>query len=204
MMKKLTALLLALLLLWQGAAMAEFDNEELRRTEGCVVFQHMGGWDTVVRPEWQPYVGQTDDGSLAAYVDYIQLIDLDVTLLRMVVSVMIWDPIVADTLVLKVGGKEYAVHPTCEEAEYDGLYMEDYYFCLTETSLPLLKAIAQQKKDEPIPIDFIYEGKTLLQGSVIIPGDDAARLYDRFIDLGGKKQDLRAVEEYWPCEVRGK
>lgn len=201
MMKKLIALLLAVLMLL-GCASAEFDNEELLRTEGCITFPHMGGWDTVVRPEWQPYVGELDDGTLAAYVDYVQLVDLDVTLLRIVLSVMIWDPMEADAIELTVGGKTYTLHPDCEEAEYDGTYMEDYYVCLTDASLPLLKAIAQQKKDEPIPVTFIYEGQVMHTGSVIIPGDDAARLYDRFIDLGGKKQDLKALDEYWPCEVR--
>lgn len=199
-MKKMIALLLVMLLL-PAAALAEFDNAELERTENCTVFQHFNSWDTVVRPNNQPFIGELADGTLAAYVDYIELINLDATLLRVVVSVMIYDSVQADTLVFTVDGKNYAIRAACEEAEYDGTYMEDYYLCLTDKSLPMLKAIAQQKKDEPIEIAFIYEGETLLEGRVIIPGDDAARLYDRFIDLGGKKQDLKAMDEYWPCEV---
>ena len=80
--------------------------------------------------------------------------------------------------------------------------MEDYAVCLTDTYLPLMKIITQQKKDEPIAVEFLSLGETVFAGEVIIPGQEAAVLYDRFIDLGGKKQELKRLEATWPCTVK--
>lgn len=203
-MKKFLAMLLCLLL---TAACAEspFDVEALRQTENMNIFTPYGSVDTVVRPMNQPYFGQVDapyDGGLIAYVDYITLVDADVTLLRLVVSIEAFDPISADQMRITVGKKTYTFDVTYEQSEYDGLYMEDYAVCLTDASLPLMKAIAQQKKDEPIQVEFLSLGETVFAGMVIIPGAEAAQLYDRYIDLGGKKQELKRLDATWPCTVK--
>ena len=203
-MKKIVALLLCLMM---TAVLAEspFDVAELRRTENMNIFTPYGSVDTVVRPLNQPYLGQADmpaDGGMIAYVDYITLVDADVTLLRLVVSIEAYDPISADQMRLTVGKKTYTFDVTYEQSEYDGLYMEDYTVCLTEASLPLMKAIAQQKKDTPIPVEFLSLGELVFSGSVIIPGQEAAQLYDRYIDLGGKKQELKRLDATWPCTVK--
>ena len=203
-MKKIVALLLCLMM---TAVLAEspFDVAELRRTENMNIFTPYGSVDTVVRPLNQPYLGQADmpaDGGMIAYVDYITLVDADVTLLRLVVSIEAYDPISADQMCLTVGKKTYTFDVTYEQSEYDGLYMEDYTVCLTEASLPLMKAIAQQKKDTPIPVEFLSLGELVFSGSVIIPGQEAAQLYDRYIDLGGKKQELKRLDATWPCTVK--
>ena len=203
-MKKFLAMLLCLLL---TAACAEspFDVEELRRTENMTIFTPYGSVDTVVRPMNQPYFGQEDapyDGGLIAYVDYITLVDADATLLRLVVSIEAFDPISADQMRITVGKKTYTFDVTYEQSEYDGLYMEDYAVCLTDASLPLMKAIAQQKNDAPITVEFLSLGETVFAGAVIIPGAEAAQLYDRYIDLGGKKQELKRLDATWPCTVK--
>lgn len=203
-MKRILAVLLCLLMT-TAFAESPFDVEELRRTENMNVFNPYGSVDTVVRPLNQPYIGQVDapwDGGLIAYVDYITLVDADATLMRLVVSIEAFDPISADQMRLTVGKKTYTFDVTYEQSEYDGLYMEDYTVCLTDVSLPMMKAIAQQKKDAPIPVEFLSLGETVFAGVVIIPGQEAAVLYDRYIDLGGKKQELKRLDATWPCTVK--
>ena len=205
MMKKCAALLLCLLLA-ATMVLAEnvFDVESLRRMENTTTFTHPGTVNTVVRLLNQPYIGQVEevyDGGLLAYVDYITMPDHDATLIRLLVSIEAFEPIAADEMRLTVGGKRYTFTVDYDQSEYDGLYMEDYAVCLTDASLPLLKAVAQQKQDDPIPVEFYSLGETVFAGQVVISGDDAATIYDRFIDLGGKQQSLKALDEVWPCKV---
>ena len=205
MKKWMVALMALLFLLTAALAESPFDVAELRRTENMNVYTPYGTVDTVVRPLNQPYIGQVDapyDGGLIAYVDYITLVDAEVTLLRLVVSIEAFEPITADQMRLTVGKKTYTFDVTYEQSEYDGLYMEDYAVCLTDASLPLMKAIAQQKKDAPIPVEFLSLGEKVFEGKVIIPGQEAAQLYDRYIDLGGKKQELKRLDATWPCVIK--
>lgn len=204
-MKRFLLICLFVMLCMPGA-MAEsvFDTAELQRTENTYTFTHPGTVDTVVRLENQPYWGEVDeiwDGGLCAYVDYVIKPDYDATLIRLFIAAEAFGPIAADELRLTVGSKCYTFAVTYEQSEYDGLYMEDYVVCLTDASLQLLKAIAQQKKDDPIPVELLSLGDVVFSGRVIIPGDDAALLYDRYINLGGKKQNLKKLDEVWPCKV---
>lgn len=203
-MKKLFACLLALVML-VPSALAEFDTAPLKADPELYAMEIPGTVNTAYRPVNQPYIGQVDegyDGELVAYVDYITLVDEGVTLLRLVISSTVYDfPLNAQEVRLTVGGKRYTLTVGHEESEYDGMYMEDYSACLTDASLPLLKAIAQQKKDDPIPVELLSLGDVVFSGLVVIPGEEAAALYDRFIDLGGKKQALKKLDELWPCKV---
>lgn len=203
-MKKLPAFLIALLLM-TSAALAEFDLAPLKSDPDLSVFTQPGTVNTVYRPLNQPFIGQVDEafeGEMVVYADYISLVDEGVTLLRLMVSTVAYDlPLNADQLRMTVGGKRYTITVHHEESEYDGLYMEDFSACLTDASLPLLKAIAQQKNDAPIPVELLSLGDVVFSGLVVIPGEEAAGLYDRFIDLGGKKQELRKLDALWPCEV---
>ncbi len=203
-MKKLPAFLMALLLM-TSAALAEFDLAPLKSDPDLSVFTQPGTVNTVYRPLNQPFIGQVDEafeGEMVVYADYISLVDEGVTLLRLMVSTVAYDlPLNADQLRMTVGGKRYTITVHHEESEYDGLYMEDFSACLTDASLPLLKAIAQQKNDAPIPVELLSLGDVVFSGLVVIPGEEAAGLYDRFIDLGGKKQELRKLDALWPCEV---
>ncbi len=203
-MKKLLVFLLTLML-FVPAASAEFDLSPLKSDPNMMSFPQQGTVNTVYRPMNQPFIGQPDepfDGELVAYVDYITLVDEDMTLLRLTVSTVAYEsPVNAEQLRLTVGGKHYTFPVSREVSEYDGLYMEDHSVCLTDTSLPLLKAIAQQKKDAPIPVTLLCEGETVFSGLVVIPGDEAAKLYDQFVNLGGKKQELKKLDQRWPCQV---
>ena len=202
-MKKLLVLFLVMFL--AAPALAEFDAASLRADESLNIFSQSGTLNTVYRPLNQPFIGQVDEeyeGYLVAYVDYIGLVDLDVTLLRMVISTEVFDlPLNADEARITIGGKSYTFPVTPTEDEYDGLYMEDHSFCLTDASLPLMKAIAQQKHDDPIRVEMLRLGEVVFAGLVVIPGEEAASMYDRFIDLGGKSQGLKKLDEIWPCRI---
>lgn len=203
-MKKLLAFLMALMLL-APSALADFDLSALKVDPNLNAFTRYGTVNTIYRPVNQPYLGQVDEafeGDLIVYVDYITLVDEDVTLLQLTASTTVFDtPLNADQLRLTVGGKRYTFSVSREIAEYDGLYMEDHAACLTDASLPLLKAIAQQKNDAPIPVTLLAGEETVFSGLVVIPGEEAARLYDRFVSLGGKTQELKKLDALWPCRI---
>lgn len=202
-MKKLIALVLALLLCG-SAALAEFDTASLRDMENTTTFTHPGTVNTVTRLLNQPYLAQVDapsEGELSVFVDFITLPDYEVTLLRLLTGTVTYAPLAANEMRITAGGKRYTFTVNYEQSEYDGIYMEDYAVCLTDTSLPLLKAIAQQKTDKPIQVEYLSLGEVVFSAQVIIPGQDAALIYDRFVDYGGKKQDLSWYDAMWPCKV---
>lgn len=202
-MKRLIALVLALLLCG-SAALAEFDTASLREMENATTFTHPGTVNTVTRLLNQPYLAQVDapsEGELSVFVDFITLPDYEVTLLRLLTGTVTYAPLAANEMRITAGGKRYTFTVNYEQSEYDGIYMEDYAVCLTDTSLPLLKAIAQQKTDKPIQVEYLSLGEVVFSAQVIIPGQDAALIYDRFVDYGGKKQDLSWYDAMWPCKV---
>lgn len=202
-MKKLLVFLMILLL--TSAALAEMDLTSLREDPDWYSFTLHGTVDTVYRAVNQPYMGQVDegfDGDLSVYLDYITLVDADATVLRLMVSTVAWDdPYNAGEIRLTVGKTGYTFAVTHDESEYDGVYMEDYVTCLAGDGLNMIKAIAQQKKDEPIRVELLSDGKVVFSGLVIISGEEAAAIYDRYIDMGGKKQNLKGLEDAWPCKV---
>ena len=202
-MKRLIALVLALLLCG-SAALAEFDTASLREMENATTFTHPGTVNTVTRLLNQPYLAQVDapsEGELSVFVDFITLPDYEVTLLRLLTGTVTYAPLAANEMRITAGGKRYTFTVNYEQSESDGIYMEDYAVCLTDTSLPLLKAIAQQKTDKPIQVEYLSLGEVVFSAQVIIPGQDAALIYDRFVDYGGKKQDLSWYDAMWPCKV---
>lgn len=206
-MKKLIALLLALMLL-PGLALAEFDTAALLEQDG--VLQSVDAqWNTVYSLSNPFYMGEIGESwqdygdSLLVTLDYIERSDLyGMTLIRVDVLLMAYEMLGVDTVTFTVGGKSYAFTVSADVFEYDGVYQEEYVICLTDASLPFLKAIAQQKTDAPIPVMFSREGEVVLEAQVVISGEDAAHIYDLYIDLGGKKQDLKAIDDMWPVEIR--
>lgn len=199
-MKKLITMLLAMLLC-VPTALAEFDTAGLRQQEDFIVMMAPGSWDTLYCPVNQPYQGEMEDAWLDMSIDFVEKADTDMTLIRVAVRVEVFDNLYADTISFTVGGKTYAFAVTADVFEYDGVYQETYVTCLTDESLPFLKALAQQKKDDPIPLTFISCEETIASGRIVIPGEEAARLYDLFIDLDGKTQDLKGIVDEYPCVI---
>ena len=202
-MKRLFVLVMALMMC-VPVALAEFDTASLRDMENTTTFTHPGTVNSVTRLLNQPYLAQVDapgEGELSVFVDFITLPDYEVTLLRLLTGTVTYAPLAANEMRITAGGKRYTFTVNYEQSEYDGIYMEDYAVCLTDTSLPLLKAIAQQKTDKPIQVEYLSLGEVVFSAQVIIPGQDAALIYDRFVDYGGKKQDLSWYDAMWPCKV---
>lgn len=203
-MKRIFALVLMMALLLTSA-MAEFNTGALKTDEELYSFTQFGTADTVYRSVNQPYIGQVDeqyDGGLVAYVDFVTMPDHEATLLRLMISTEVFDlPLGAQEVRLTVGGKQYTLPVSRVESEYDGLYMEDFTACLVGEGLNMLAAIARQKQDDPIPVELLALGDVVFSGMVIIPGEEAASLHDRFVDLGGKTQGLKKLEELFPCKA---
>lgn len=198
-MKKLLALLM-LLTLMPCAAMADFDTDTLLEQPGLTQSLD-ASWNTIYSLPMPFYMGEVEDGELLVTLDYIHHAEVEMTLVRVDVLLMLEDMLRADTVTFTVGGKCYAFSVTAEVFEYDGIYQEDYAICLTDAGLPFLKALAQQKKDDPIPVEFLVEDEVRLSGVVVIPGDDAAEIYDLYIDLGGKTQELKSINDLWPVKI---
>jgi len=203
-MKRIFALVLMMTLLLTSA-MAEFNTDALKTDADMYSFTQFGTADTVYRAVNQPYIGQADegyDGGLVAYVDFVTMPDHEATLLRLMISTEVFDyPLGAQEVRLTVGGKRYTLPVSRVESEYDGLYMEDFTACLVGEGLNMLGAIARQKQDDPIPVELLSLGDVVFSGLVVIPGEEAANLHDRFVDLGGKTQGLKKLEEVFPCKA---
>ncbi|MBQ3155321.1 MAG: hypothetical protein IJB81_00150 [Clostridia bacterium] len=204
-MKKLLVFLLGLLMI-ASAALAEFNIAALREDPDFYMRDIPGSVDTLYCSMNPPYQGELNegyDGELVVYMDYMTLVDAEATVPRLMVSTVAYDQALnADRLRMTVGGKTYTFVVTHVESEYDGVYMEDYTTLLVGEGLNMLKAIAQQKKDNPIPVELQCLGETVFAGQVVLPGEAAADRYDRWIDLGGKQQNLKPLEELWPCEKK--
>ena len=46
-----------------------------------------------------------------------------------------------------------------------------------------------------------WEAVVAPEDTVVIPGDDAAWIYDTFVNLGGKTQPLKEIDDMWPCTI---
>lgn len=201
-MKRILMLMICILLMLPAQAESAFDFAELKRTPNTFVYEEPGTVNTVIRLMNQPYRGELDCGDLDVYIDYVIMPDHDAAFLRLMFSAVLYEPLKAHQVAVAVGGKTYIFTVDGVQSEYDGIYMEDYTACLTGDSLAFLKAVARQKTDEPLPVVFLRYGEKVLEGRVILPGGDAAALYDRYIDLGGKRQNLHLYEDIWPCEIK--
>ena len=81
--------------------------------------------------------------------------------------------------------------------EYDGTYYEDFYACLTDESLPIIREIiradgAVQLRlggEEPFVLDFCIDPAF------------AADLFDRYVDAGGSRQKLSRFRQLWPAII---
>lgn len=194
-------LVLILLMLACTAALAEgFDQAALEQLEGCSVYREANQVDTVVRPMSQPYAGQVslEDADLAVFLDFIRLENQEVTLLRLTLSLSSCEYLAAGEMAITVAGKEYAFQVRPQVAEYDLTYYEDYAACLTDESLPMLKAMAGSRQDT-FPIRLT--GNLTVEGSITLPLDEVAALYDTYVDLGGPSQRLDCCREDWPVTI---
>lgn len=195
-MKRWLGLALALAMLAGGAA-AEVDQGRLTQALDCTVQLEANGVDTVIRPNNQPYIGtmEAEDCELIAYVDFVEMPNEGGTFVRLTLALMTPESLGASRMTLSVGGKAWAFDVSPATSEYDCVYYEDYAVCLSDESLPLLKALG--RRDEAVQVTLEAEERALA-GSIALPRADMADLYDRFVDAGGLKQPYDALRERWP------
>lgn len=192
-------LLLALLLAFP--ALAEVDNAMLESAPGMMSYLDMDNVNTVIRSQAQPFPGRTDEGDteVYAFIDFLEMPVEDVTLVRLTVSVVGTEELCAREMNISAGGKTYAFNVTRQVSEYDMMYYEDYSVCLTDQTLPLLKAIARGKTDD---YAVTLTGSARFNCTLTIPGNEAAQLYDLYVDAGGTKQNLELMRSLWPATIR--
>lgn len=197
---KRLAWLMLVMLLCRTACAEGFDQTMLEQREGYSIFRDANQVDTVVRPLSQPYGGEVDltDGLLEVFLDFVQVADEDMTFLRLTLSLTSCDYVAAREMTITVGGRDYVfqVQPQC--AEYDLTYYEDFSVCLTDESLPMVKAMARSKQDT-FPIRLV--GNVTVEGSITLPLDEVADIYDTYVDLGGLSQRLDNCREEWPVAI---
>ena len=191
MKKTCCAMLLAFCLLLSPFAQAEVDVSLLQSALPCEVFSEENGVDTVYRPEGQPYAAETEDGrELIAYVDYIDMPNLDGVYVRITLSMASPEPTALDHGTLFALSASWTFPLTYQVHEYDDTYYEDYSFLLDEGGMVLLSALA--RKDTPI--SFILAGETTqISASLTLPCEDMARIYDAFTRAGGMEQDFSRI-----------
>ncbi len=198
-MRRWTALVLALLL-WVPARAESFDLTGLKQMPGLSAHEEFDGSGTVYRPPSQPYAGTVSlpDGELTAFLDFFCPAGEDITLLRLSLSLVSCDYIAAGEMTVTAGGKDYVFQVQPQVTEYDLTYYEDYAVCLTDESLPMLKAMARSRQDT-FPIRLA--GSRQVEGSITLPLDEVAALYDTYVDLGGPAQRLDHWQEDWPVTI---
>lgn len=199
-MKRLAWMMIFLLLACAPALAEGFDQAALEQTENCDVYMDINHVDTIVRPRSQPYEGAVnlEDASLEVYLDYICMPSEDTTFLRLTLSLTSYEFVGANELGITVGGKEYVFNVFPETYEYDMTYYEDYIVCMTDQSLPMIKAMARSKSDT-FPVRLA--GAEEITGAITLPLDEVAEIYDTYIDLGGLQQHLDACRDLWPMMI---
>lgn len=198
---KLLAVLLALCLAGVPAGAEEFQTARLEEMEGFSTYTEANHVDVVVRSGDQPYAGQVElaDGEMAVFLDFIQKADEGMTLLRLTLSLTSYDYVAASELTITVGQTDYTFPLFPEVTEYDMTYFEDYVICLTDESLPMVKAMARSKENI---FPFRLTGVREVEGSITLPLDRVADLYDTYVDLGGLRQRLDLCREQWPVIIQ--
>lgn len=200
-MRRLMAALLVAAMWASSFALAEgFRQDELEDMPGYQVFLDENGVDTVVRPEDQPYMGEIrlEGGMLITFLDFVEKPEEGMTFLRLTASVMSGERLAAEEMTLTVGDNRYVFALSPVIHEYDTVYYEDYSLCLTDESLPMLKAMARAEEGM-FPVAFT--GESTAEGLLALPGERAAEIYDIYVSLGGHEQNLAICRDLWPVRV---
>lgn len=103
----------------------------------------------------------------------------------------------ADEMQITVGKKTWRFIPSCQVNEYDMTYFEDYYVCLGQEGLAVMKALTQGKGSCTVKL----VGDQTLTGKVTVPAREVKALYELYRNAGGLTQDLSAVDARWPVNT---
>lgn len=201
-MRKVLLLTLLLSLLLPLPALGEergFDLSLLEAVEGVYSFEDVNTVDMIYRFADQPFLCQTDgEGTeVVAFIDFVSLALEGCVVPRLTLAVISPEPLYGDTLLLTVGSACWRLAASSTLSEYDGIYYEDYGFCFSADSLPLLSSLGGSK-GENAAFTLMEGDATLLSGTIAFSPEAVSTLYQLFEDCGGKEQLLDAVAERWP------
>jgi hypothetical protein len=190
-----------ILILISVSALAEVDTGRIESMEDASVFLDDNGIDTVIRPNGQPYFGEMnrDNVQLCTYLDFVEMPDMeDTVFIRMTFALETWETIGADRVGIRVGKENYVFEVSPHTSEYDMTYYEDYVVCLTDKSLPMLKAMASGKTDT---WEITFYSEDPVTGLLRIDRAAAKKMYNLYVDAKGSKQNLESFRDIWPCIV---
>ena len=122
----------------------------------------------------------------------------DTVFIRMTFALETWETIGADRVGIRVGKENYVFEVSPHTSEYDMTYYEDYVVCLTDKSLPMLKAMASGKTDT---WEITFYSEDPVTGLLRIDRAAAKKVYNLYVDAKGSKQNLESFRDIWPCIV---
>lgn len=203
MVKRVLMLALTLCLVCCAAAAEAFDSLALERTPDCLVYQEAPGINTVVRPVEQPFDCTVDrpGDELVCCLDFIEMPNENAVFLRLTLSLMTRSPLNASEMTVVVDGKRYVFSVTAAASEYDQLFFEDYAVCITDESMPLVKAVARSRRDG---FEATLHGDVDVACVISLPPESVKGIYDLYAGLGGLEQDLSPFRERWPVTITKK
>lgn len=177
-MKRLFIILLLLCLPF--AAVAEKDRAALTEGMYCAVFLDVNQIDTVVRPMQEPFFGTVDGkGEMIAFLDYVEIPDLNGTFMRLTLSLVSEEPLNAEELTLTFGKNTYVFDVWPQTSEYDTVYYEDYAVTFDDKTIAMLKALSKNKAE----VTYTLTGDDIRTGTLDIEADVVKTLYDRFVKV---------------------
>lgn len=197
-MKRWACLLLSLALLFACALAHTVDTDVLLEGLDHHEWPDLNGVDTMYRPANQPWHGETENGTLFVYLDYVDCVNDDMLFMRLTLNLESYEKLVSPHVVFTVGGKEWVMTAEVNIDEYDGTFYEDYMIYFTDDSAELLKAIIKGGGRAQVFID----GEIPYHGVVIIPPEELAGLYDRYVNAGGFRQRFDIYHSMWPMTKR--
>ena len=195
-MKHTLCVLLMLALCACPMALAEngeglFDVAALEEDETLFSFLDDNHIDTVYRPDGQPFYGDVSEGSVLAYLDYVELPNADVVALRLTIGIETFEELYGSELTLKAGDTEltFAVDPYINE--YDMICQEDYTVYLTGDAAGLMDALL--KGDGTLA--FTIRGDREITGTIAMDPEAIRAIWEKYVALGGPEQDFSKLTQ---------
>ncbi len=195
MIRRLIPLFLILVLCLTSAFAEDgsglFDLDALDADESLDCFMAGNRIDMIYRPEGQPYFGTMSEGRVVAFVDYVSLANEGVVVLRLILATQLDDMLCAGTVTLTSGDVTVTASADPTTTEYDAIVQEEYCFWLTADLQPLAESMTENGT-----LTFTLNGERTVTGTVEIPAEDFAPLWESWVRLGGPEQPLERLDRH--------
>ena len=195
-MKHTLCVLLILALCTFPMALAEngeglFDVAALEEDETLFSFLDDNHIDTVYRPDGQPFYGDVSEGSVLAYIDYVELPNADVVALRLTIGFETYEALYGYELTLRAGDTEltFAADPYIND--YDMIWQEDYTIYLTGDAAGLMEALASGDGN----LAFTIRGEREITGTIAMDPEAIRAIWEKYVALGGPEQDFSKLTQ---------